>query len=311
MGRSLDRSLTPENVYREGHCPEKDDCTRVVIVYAGKEYGGGGNYTANLIAALRGQNGCVSLHSFFPQFTKKPFADSGHFHCSIYVDNIPGWLSMITGIYQDFRTSRVHACIAMDHRSLRLAPLFRALFPSVPWVYFLQSSLRMKQGLFRTLFRRSIFLFVKGICCVSHHVYHALREVGYVRNACVVYSAAPDGSVGVPTETSQRQSQNVVLLAGRMTEGKGHEDLLQAATGRDWTIWFAGDGLLRQPLQEACETKQTHVQFLGWVDDMSPIYRGSTVVVFPSFCEALGLVVMEAMAFGRPVVAYDIESQVS
>lgn len=290
-------------------CKKKDGIERITIIYAGKEYGGGGTYTANLIKALQTRNKHLNIHSFFPQFADAPREGPGHFHCSIYEDNILGWMRMTIALCREFRNHRVDACLAMDHRSLRLAPPFEVLFRSVPWVYFLQSSLRMKAGPLRAVFRRFIFLFVKGICCVSHHVHQTLREIGYGRNACVVYSAAPTDFGGFAVETSKSRSRNVVLLAGRMVGGKGHEDLLQAATGRRWTIWFAGEGLLRESLQEACKTKQIDVQFLGWVDDMPSIFNRSTVVVFPSFCEALGLVVMEAMAHGKPVVAYDIEPQ--
>jgi len=50
------------------------------------------------------------------------------------------------------------------------------------------------------------------------------------------------------------------------------------------------------------------VEFLGWVphQDLPSIYQRATVFVLPSYSEALGMAIMEAMASGLPVVASDI-----
>lgn len=42
--------------------------------------------------------------------------------------------------------------------------------------------------------------------------------------------------------------------------------------------------------------------------DLTAVYRSIDVFVFPSKTDTLGLVNLEAMACGKPVVAYDIEN---
>ena len=55
---------------------------------------------------------------------------------------------------------------------------------------------------------------------------------------------------------------------------------------------------------------EKHVVFHGWVDQskLSSYYKSADICVFPSRHEGFGLVVLEAMASGIPVIASDIPS---
>jgi 1,2-diacylglycerol 3-alpha-glucosyltransferase len=69
---------------------------------------------------------------------------------------------------------------------------------------------------------------------------------------------------------------------------------------------IAGDGPARKDLEELCVKLGVHkkVRFLGMVkrDNLGWVYRDSDVFVTASAMETLGLVVLEAMACGLPVV---------
>lgn len=48
---------------------------------------------------------------------------------------------------------------------------------------------------------------------------------------------------------------------------------------------------------------QDHVVFTGWRDDALALVSQMAIIVHPSFAEGFGRAVLEAMAFGRPVIA--------
>lgn len=110
----------------------------------------------------------------------------------------------------------------------------------------------------------------------------------------------------------------IVLLAGRVTEGKGHEDLLQAAAilagqKEHCVICFAG-AVESRSLQHKlrCQIASAGLDpaaviFLGEVsqDVIREWYGKSDIVVLPSYSEGLPRVVLEAQAMKKAVVAYD------
>lgn len=72
-------------------------------------------------------------------------------------------------------------------------------------------------------------------------------------------------------------------------------------------VLFAGDGVLRETLQQLSEDVSQHVRFLGFVNqsELPNYYRCSDALVLPSVEESWGLVVNEAIACGIPVIVSD------
>ena len=95
-----------------------------------------------------------------------------------------------------------------------------------------------------------------------------------------------------------------VLFAGRLVEAKGIRDAIEAwrRSGLELPLVVAGTG----PLRRQVETED--VEVLGWLDRrrLSAAYRRAAVVVMPSrWQEPFGLVGLEALTLGTPVVAWD------
>ena len=103
-----------------------------------------------------------------------------------------------------------------------------------------------------------------------------------------------------------------VVVASRLVPHKGHDLLLRAfAEARrdvpDLALLIAGDGPLRDDLEAAAAATGVteHVRFLGFVPDAVALMALADVVVFPTqpaFGEGFGLVNLEAMLVGRPVI---------
>lgn len=103
-----------------------------------------------------------------------------------------------------------------------------------------------------------------------------------------------------------------VLFVGRFNEPrKGLAYLLEAvirlrASGHPITVQIAGTGA---PEHLAALAMRAGAQFLGRLSerDLAAAYRGCDIFCAPSiYGESFGLVLIEAMACGRPVVASDI-----
>jgi glycosyltransferase involved in cell wall biosynthesis len=78
---------------------------------------------------------------------------------------------------------------------------------------------------------------------------------------------------------------------------------------------IAGSGHLRSKLEKLVESlgMKKHITFLGFVSDADKIlaYNASDIFVLPSFAELEGMVILEAMACGKPIIVSDAEMNAS
>jgi glycosyltransferase involved in cell wall biosynthesis len=115
------------------------------------------------------------------------------------------------------------------------------------------------------------------------------------------------------TDTEKFKQENnikdgkVLGFAGRLGYEKHVEDLIKAAEGFDGTVLIAGGGPAEKHYRKLAKNLN-NVRFLGYMDRsrLKEFYSCLDVFVFPSFCETQGLVALEAMACGVPVVAVPV-----
>ncbi len=129
-------------------------------------------------------------------------------------------------------------------------------------------------------------------------------------------------SMGVDTRKFGRQyrvenyfgqgDKKVVLFVGRLAEKKGVAYLIEAMKQIDALLVIVGNGPLRKTLEEQAEqVGKDRIRFLGEKthEELKKIYASADIFVAPSVTakdgdqEGLGLVLLEAMASGLPVVA--------
>jgi 1,2-diacylglycerol 3-alpha-glucosyltransferase len=99
----------------------------------------------------------------------------------------------------------------------------------------------------------------------------------------------------------------LVGYTGRHGFEKELGDLVAAADGMDATFVLGGDGPARKTLQEEANERDADMRFLGFLDreELDEFYSALDVFAFPSPVETQGLVALEAMACGTPVVGVD------
>ncbi len=114
----------------------------------------------------------------------------------------------------------------------------------------------------------------------------------------------------LPEEYGMEPGSQIVGVVARLEPEKGHPTLLEAwpAVLRavpDAYLLIVGEGSRRDALEaQARELRIAHrVVFTGRRDDVPAVTAALDVAVLPSYREAQGMVILEAMALSRPVVA--------
>jgi rhamnosyl/mannosyltransferase len=114
-----------------------------------------------------------------------------------------------------------------------------------------------------------------------------------------------------------RAAAPIVLFVGRLVPYKGVDVLLRAVKGLDAKTVIVGDGPSRMSLMAlACDSGlQDKVRFVGDVSDAELLawYHACDIFVLPSVTrqEAFGMVQLEAMLCGHPVISTTLETGTS
>lgn len=102
----------------------------------------------------------------------------------------------------------------------------------------------------------------------------------------------------------------VFVAYGRMVEKKGFDVLLRAfarlrENGVVARLIIGGDGEERDSLHALTRELglSSDVEFAGWINDISAFLDRGSIFVLPSLDEPFGIVVIEAMARGKPIVS--------
>ena len=113
----------------------------------------------------------------------------------------------------------------------------------------------------------------------------------------------------------ERYGPRIILGVGRMVYYKGFEHLVRAMVRVNAHLLIIGQGPLREHLRRlALELNVSdQVTFLSEVDDVRPYYHASDIFVLSSVMrsEAFGIVQLEAMACGKPVINTQLDSGVT
>jgi glycosyltransferase involved in cell wall biosynthesis len=117
--------------------------------------------------------------------------------------------------------------------------------------------------------------------------------------------------VSIRTNFTPNYDSKIVLTVGRLDIVKGHAYLLEAWSNihkkyKDWQLYIVGDGDERNNLiaHIARLDLAKTVQLIPTTANVSKFYLGSTIFVNSSLEEGMPMVVLEAMEFSLPIVAF-------
>lgn len=127
----------------------------------------------------------------------------------------------------------------------------------------------------------------------------------------------PDNTAGTAVRREFHIDDTDVLVGfvGRFSPGKGHEDLLRAAamirTQHPRTRFLIvgeasfGEQAYEKEIRDLASSLDLGdtVTFAGFRSDVPAVMAAFDILAFPSHAESFGVVLIEAMAMGKPVVA--------
>ena len=189
---------------------------------------------------------------------------------------------------------------------------------SVPRVMLTKHHLSGDASYSHRLTLRSVAAMSDRIVCVSKAVHDELVELGIPANRLTVipigveparFSLAPTAREQVRRDLGIARDVFLLTCVSHLREGKGLEVLIDAMVTvarahPEVVLALAGDGELRESLETQVREAGLagNVRFLGMRDDVPDVLAASDLFVSASLAEGGGLVVIEAMAAGVPVV---------
>ncbi len=130
------------------------------------------------------------------------------------------------------------------------------------------------------------------------------------------FDAGVEGESSAVAAIRVRYGPRIALTVGRLVYYKGIEHLIDAMTQVTGTLLVVGDGPLRSRLELQAREAGVgeRVVFIGEMpnDRLAPYYKACDLFVLPSIArsEAFGIVQLEAMACGKPVINTSLTSGV-
>lgn len=128
-------------------------------------------------------------------------------------------------------------------------------------------------------------------------------EKFYRRDSTVIH---PPVSVPekAPTPTSKNKQKSYFIYVNRLALAKHPELAVRACSELGVALKVVGEGKMRAQLETIAGPT---VEFLGGVDDaaLQKLYAGAEALIYPVEDEDFGIVPVEAMGYGLPVIAHN------
>ncbi len=270
-----------------------------LIIYGSLDTVSGGYlYDRKLVAHLRGEGDDVDVISL-------PWRDyAAHLGDNAVAEQLAGRVRGADLLLED----------ELNHPSLiALNRRLRGVLPIVSIVHHLRVSESHPAALARmhALVERAYLRTCDGFVYNSHTTRDAVETlIGAMRPHVVAY---PAGDRFAPRPTARADPGGPLLFVGNVIARKGLHTLIEALALTDSEVMLniAGrddvDPVYTAQIRHMIKTHGlTHrVRWLGYLDDLAlaHVYAASAALMMPSQYEGFGIVALEAMGFGLPVIA--------
>ena len=153
------------------------------------------------------------------------------------------------------------------------------------------------------------------IICVSNAVKKSLLNLGVSDNKIdVIYGSTIDINK-IKTFDYNDTNKKIISCICRVSKEKGIDTLIKAVSKinkkkyDDFEVYIVGDGEEKSNLLKLAEDYNVAdiISFLGYRNDIENILNKTYISVLPSHHEGLPLSILESMAYGKMVIATDVD----
>ena len=112
-------------------------------------------------------------------------------------------------------------------------------------------------------------------------------------------------------ETKKKNKNINLLMVARFTQSKNHRMLIDCMKKlpKNYHLFLLGDGELLQKERKYVELNKmsSRINFVGYSNNILSYYEKADIYIQASNWEGFGLATVEAMSYGLPVIATDVE----
>lgn len=154
--------------------------------------------------------------------------------------------------------------------------------------------------------KRKIYEQAESILTTTESIKKELLDLGF-QAYIDTWTRGVDRDIFFPSAFTHTQSEKIALCVSRLSHEKGLDDFCSLQLPGFKKI-LVGDGPYRNTLQK----RYPDVVFTGTKKDreLAQYYRNADVFIFPSKADTFGIVMIEALACGTPVVAYPVSGPI-
>lgn len=155
-----------------------------------------------------------------------------------------------------------------------------------------------------------------SIRVVSERIKNSLLTLNFQLSTIIVlpiFIESRKETTAVDFKKKFPQFDRIILVASRLSREKNIDSMIEAMQQvvtrcPKAGLVIVGSGPEEAPLKKLVAQLGLgeNVVFEGWQDNLYPYYKAADVFVLPSYYEGYGLVVVEALAAGCPVVMTDV-----
>ena len=254
------------------------------------------------------------IESFHPRFISGPGYST---HTIEWLLHLAAIRSTVDALHRKFPFDLIHAHVTYPDGVVAAHVAGRYGLPVVitehnPWSPWMDE--------YPSVRRRAIWAAKQTACqiAVSESVRRTVEQFAGKMENLVVIPCGVDGSVFTLPSDGQARDPNQILFVGAIRPVKGVDILLRALRiladrGRQTRLILVGEAYYGSYRQEELRVKKMvgdldvgdRVQFVGkqLPPDLVRSVQKSAALVLPSRAESLGMVLVEALACGTPVVA--------
>jgi glycosyltransferase involved in cell wall biosynthesis len=177
----------------------------------------------------------------------------------------------------------------------------------ITWIYWLLMKITKP-------FSTSMFKQANVVICNSQTAKIYYEKTLGLKNTVYI----PTGISCKSENVLKRNNENLnILCVGQLSERKGQIYLLKAfkklsTKFSNVNLFLVGDGPMREHYKEFVKSNQLEerVKFIGWVtpEDVEYYYKSSDIFCLPSISDPSPTVLLEAMMYALPIVAFDVGS---